>query len=62
MKKILKNLALLFVLTRGEVRLVAAILAIFVIGLAARYWHLKNERPAAFEPQGVVLTEVRSDE
>jgi hypothetical protein len=57
MKKTIKRLTLLFVLTRSETRLVAAILAIFAIGLAARYWHLKNEKPVPFTPPGVALAE-----
>lgn len=38
-----------FALTPEERRFVGGILGLALLGLAARYWHLKRERPAPYE-------------
>ncbi|HEY8241696.1 MAG TPA: hypothetical protein VIH35_09625 [Kiritimatiellia bacterium] len=53
MKKGLTKFAARFALTADEVKLVAAIAAIFIVGLAARAWHLRHQRPDAYEPGGL---------
>lgn len=42
-----------FDLTAGEKKFVAGILAIALIGLVARYFHLKNLRPEPYQPEGI---------
>ena len=42
-----------FDLAPGERKFMAGILAIAVVGLAARYIHLRNQRPESVAPQGV---------
>ena len=33
-----------------------------LVGIAARYWHLKQEKPEPYQPEGVAMTEeVRSE-
>ncbi len=47
-------------LTLEERRLLLGILAIAMLGLAARYLHLRGEQPAPYQPQGVKQLEQRS--
>ncbi|MFH0908756.1 MAG: hypothetical protein V1929_08340 [bacterium] len=62
MKKALRQLSYLFTLTREEQYFLAGVLAIAIVGIAARYWHLKHETPETYQPEGVALTEeVRSE-
>ena len=42
-----------FDLAPDERKFLAAILAIALVGLAARYVHLKNQKPEPVVPQGV---------
>ncbi|MFH0953364.1 MAG: hypothetical protein V1873_03445 [Verrucomicrobiota bacterium] len=42
-----------FDLTADERKFVAGILVIAVIGLAARYFHLKNQKAEPYQPEGV---------
>lgn len=42
-----------FLLTGQEQRAVLLILALAIIGLAARYWHLHRELPDPYEPAGL---------
>ncbi len=39
-----------------------AFLAIAIVGIAARYWHLKQEKPEPYQPEGVALTEEARNE
>ena len=62
MKKALRQLSYLFTLTHEERLFLAGVLAIAVVGIAARYWHLKQEKPEPYQPEGVAMTEeVRSE-
>lgn len=62
MKKWLRQLSYLFILTREEQLFLAGILAIALVGIAARYHHLKNEKPEVYQPAGVAMSEeVRSE-
>lgn len=45
-----------FLLTRDERRFVAAIVLIFLIGLTARYLHLRSEKAEAYTPAGLERT------
>lgn len=44
-----------FVLTADEKRVIALIVAIAIVGVIARYLHLRGERADAYEPQGLGL-------
>ena len=57
MKKTLRQLSYLFTLTREEQVFLAGVLAIALVGIAARYWHLRHEKPEAYQPEGVAMTE-----
>lgn len=39
-------------LTEGERLWIGGILAIFLIGVAARWWHLRHESPEPYVPAG----------
>jgi len=41
-----------FWLTHQEKTYILAVCTIFLIGIAARYFYLKNETPAAYTPAG----------
>jgi len=62
MKKALRQLSYLFTLTREEQVFLAGVLAIAIVGIAARYWHLKQEKPEPYQPEGVALTEEARNE
>ena len=53
MKLIPDKFAACFALTREERLLLGGILAIALIGLAARYYYWKCQKPEAFQPEGV---------
>ncbi len=42
-----------FVLTTGEKQVIALVVAIAIVGLVARYLHLRSERADAYEPHGL---------
>ena len=44
-----------FSLTRQEQLLLSAVLAIILVGVTARYFHLKNEKPEPYDPEGIGL-------
>jgi hypothetical protein len=46
----LKNSRLWFALTREERLFLGGILLIVLVGLTARYVHLKNQKPEPYEP------------
>ena len=43
--------------TPQELALAGAVLAIFLIGLAARWWPLRHERPETYRPAGIETVE-----
>ena len=49
----LARLRFWLLLTGSERLWLAAILAIFLIGVAARWWHLARERPDPYVPEGM---------
>ena len=53
MKKAVRLLRPWFALTVQERWFIAGILAIVLVGLAARWAHLRGERPVAYQPVGV---------
>ena len=57
MKKALRQLSYLFTLTREEQIFLAGVLAIALVGMAARYWHLKQEKPEPYQPDGMTVTQ-----
>ena len=42
-----------FMLTADEKKVLAGIVAIVLVGLAARYLHLRNEQPEPYQPAGL---------
>ncbi len=42
-----------FMLTADEKKVLAGIAAIVLVGLAARYLHLRNEQPEPYQPAGL---------
>jgi len=46
-----------FALTVQERWLLAGVLAVFLVGLAARYLHLRQESPEPYHPEGSALLE-----
>lgn len=49
-RKAVRGVAMWFALTPEEQRFLAAVLALALLGLGARYWHLKHERPDPYAP------------
>ncbi len=56
-KRRLLALKVWFELTPDERLFIGGILVIVLIGLIARYVHLKNQKAEAYEPQGLEQTE-----
>ena len=50
-----------FWLTEQERRYILVICAIFLLGLAARYWYLKNDKPRQYVPKGIEKAEQRHE-
>jgi hypothetical protein len=46
-----------FWLTKQEKRYILVICALFLLGLAARYLFLKNQKPNVYTPAGIEQTE-----
>ena len=46
-----------FWLSEQEKRYILVICAIFLLGMIARYYYLKHEKPAAYTPPGIEQTE-----
>lgn len=46
-----------FWLTNQEKRYILVICALFLLGIAARYFYLKNETPKVYTPAGIEETE-----
>jgi hypothetical protein len=46
-----------FWLTEQEKRYILVICAVFLLGLMARYWYLKQDKPREFSPPGVEKSE-----
>jgi len=46
-----------FWLTGQEKRYILVICALALLGIAARYFHLKNEKPEVYAPAGIEETE-----
>lgn len=46
-----------FWLTEQEKRYIIIICAIFMLGLIARYWYLKQDKPEVYEPAGLEKVE-----
>lgn len=42
-----------FLLTAPEKMYILVICAIFLVGIAARYYYLENEKPAVYAPAGI---------
>ena len=42
-----------FMLTADERKVLAGIIAVVLVGLIARYLHLRNERPVPYQPAGL---------
>ena len=42
-----------FWLTEEEKRYILIICAVFLLGLAARYWYLKQDTPEEYQPEGL---------
>jgi len=50
-----------FWLTDQEKRYILVICAIFLLGLVARYWYLKNDKPREYRPGGIEKMEQRHE-
>jgi len=46
-----------FWLTEQEKHYILIVCALFLLGLAARYFYLKNEKPEVYAPAGIEETE-----
>lgn len=56
-KKKISPLQAGFWLTEQEKRYILIICAIFLLGLMARYWYLKHEKPKEYIPEGIEKVE-----
>ncbi len=57
MKKKTTPLQAGFGLTEQEKRYILVVCAIFLLGLIARYWYLKHDKPKIYSPAGIEKVE-----
>jgi len=50
-----------FWLTQQEKKYILVICALFLLGVAARYLYLKNEKPRVYTPAGIEETEPKHE-